>query len=88
MFSAAEKAALQLCDAMCRTPAEVPDAVVAALKLHFDSAQIVEITATIAWENFRSRFNRGLGIGSDGFSEGSFCVLPVRHAPPPPPATA
>jgi len=32
---------------------------------------MVELTAAIAWENFRARFNRGFGIEAEGFSEGA-----------------
>jgi hypothetical protein len=48
----------------------------AELRRHFDDAQIVELTAEIAWENYRARFNHALDIESQGFSEGSFCALP------------
>ena len=40
--------------------------------------QLVELTATIAWENFRARFNRGFDIQAQGFSEAAFCPLPER----------
>jgi alkylhydroperoxidase family enzyme len=59
---------------MCRTPVDVPDAVFEELKRHFDSKQIVELTMTIALENFRARFNRALEIPSD-----SLCALPADH---------
>jgi hypothetical protein len=36
----------------------------------------VELTAVIAWENQRARFNDALGMGYQGFSEGSYCLLP------------
>ena len=37
----------------------------------FTEAQIVELTAGVALENFRSKFNPALGIEAQGF-----CVLP------------
>jgi hypothetical protein len=37
----------------------------------------VELTAAIAWENFRARFNRGFGIDAEGFSEGAACSVAV-----------
>jgi len=40
-----------------------------------DSAQIIELTAVIAWENYRSRFNHALGIAAHGFSNTAFCIL-------------
>jgi alkylhydroperoxidase family enzyme len=63
---------------MTATPVEVPDALFAALRQHLDEAQLVELTAEIAWENFRARFNHALEIGAQGFSKGAFCVLPER----------
>ena len=33
-------------------------------------AQLVELTAVIATENFRGRFNWALCLGSEGFAEG------------------
>jgi len=46
------------------------------LREHFSEAQLVELTATIALENFRARFNHAFGMGAQGFSEGSYCALP------------
>ncbi len=65
LFSAAEKAALAYAEEMCRTPVEVPDAVFEAVSANFDERAIVELTATIALENLRARFNRALEIPSD-----------------------
>jgi hypothetical protein len=39
----------------------------------------VELTACIAWENYRARFDHAFGVESENFSEGSFCALPVRE---------
>jgi len=77
-FSALEKTALDYAVGMTRTPVEVPDEVVALLKKSLDEAQIVELTAAIAWENWRARFNHALGIEAHGFSEGAFCPIPER----------
>ena len=77
-FSPLEKLVLDYAVAMTRTPVDVPDALFAALRQHFDEAGLVELTATVAWENYRARFNRPFLIGADGFSEGAFCVLPER----------
>ncbi len=64
---------------MTRTPVDVPDALFAALRAHFSDAQMVELTAAIAWENYRARFNRPFLIGPAGFSTGAYCPLP-EHA--------
>jgi len=66
---------------LSRTPATVTDEQITALREHLDDEQLVELTAMIAWENFRARFNRGFDVGDQGFSEGAYCALPERHAP-------
>jgi alkylhydroperoxidase family enzyme len=63
---------------MTRVPVDVPDELFARLREHFDDAQLVELTATIAQENFRARFNRPFEVGAAGFSEGAYCPLPQR----------
>jgi alkylhydroperoxidase family enzyme len=65
---------------MTRMPVAVPDGLFDELKRYFTAAQLVELTATIAWENYRARFNHALGIEAQGFSEGAFCPLPERGA--------
>lgn len=69
---------LDLAVAMAQTPAEIPNELTERLRRHFSEPQIVEITACIAWENYRARFNRAFHIQSSGFSEGAFCALPER----------
>jgi alkylhydroperoxidase family enzyme len=61
-----------------KTPVDVSDELFAALSAHFSAAQLVELTAVIAWENYRARFNHALDIGAQGFSEGAYCPLPER----------
>jgi alkylhydroperoxidase family enzyme len=62
---------------MTRTPVEVSDALFARLQQHLNNAQLVELTAVIAWENYRARFNHAFGIESANFTEGAVCALPV-----------
>jgi len=57
---------------------EVPDELFTALRRHFSDAQLVELTAAIAWENYRARFDHAFGIEAQGFSEGAYCPLPER----------
>jgi alkylhydroperoxidase family enzyme len=61
---------------MSKTNVDVPDKLFVRLREHFDDAQIVELTAAIALENFRARFNNALDIPPSGFSEGMFCPVP------------
>lgn len=79
VFSPVEKLVLEYAEAMTRTPVTVGDELFAALQQHLSAAQMVEITAVIAWENFRARFNHACGIEAQGFSEGAYCVLPARN---------
>ena len=77
-FSPLERAVIRYSIAMSRTPADVGDAVFQELRGPLDDRQIVELTASIAIENYRARFNRAFAIQSEGFSEGAFCALPAR----------
>lgn len=66
LFTSAEKAALHLAEAMSHTPPTVTDDVFDALRPHFTDAQIVELVATVAMENYRARFNRAFDIEAQG----------------------
>jgi AhpD family alkylhydroperoxidase len=77
-FSTDDRLALEYAEAMTRTPAVIPDELFDRLRERFDEAQLVELTAAIGIENYRARFNWAFGIGSDGFSEGAYCVPPDR----------
>jgi alkylhydroperoxidase family enzyme len=79
-FSELEKLVIRFGVAMTVTPVEISEDMIAALKQHFDDAQIVELTSSIAWENFRARFNHALGIEAEGFYKGALCLLP-EHTP-------
>jgi len=65
---------------MTQTPVVVSDVLFAKLREKFTEAQLVELTATIAWENYRARFDHALGIEAEGFTKGSYCAMPVRAA--------
>lgn len=77
LFSDLEKDVLEYADAMTHTPVEVSDALFQRLRGQFSEAQMVELTAMIAWENYRARFDHAFGIEAEGFSEGAYCALPV-----------
>jgi alkylhydroperoxidase family enzyme len=70
LFADDERAALEYAEAMTITGQKVSDALFARLRAHFSEAQIVELTAAVALENFRSKFNVALGIEAQGF-----CVI-------------
>ena len=52
---------------MTITGQKVTDELFAEVRRHFTEAQVVELTAAAALENFRSKFNVALGIESQGF---------------------
>jgi alkylhydroperoxidase family enzyme len=75
-FEEREKLVLRLTVGMTRTPAAVDDKLFAALRREFSEPQLVELVTAIAWENYRSRFNRAFGVLTEGFCDGAFCPLP------------
>jgi alkylhydroperoxidase family enzyme len=75
-FSEEEKLVLEYAEAITRTPVDVPDGLFARMRERFDESQIVELTWAAAIENLRARFNWALGIESQDYSEGAFCVRP------------
>lgn len=72
-FSASERVALDYAERMTITAKRVDDALFARLKEHFTEPQIVELSAAIAFENFRSKLNPALGVEAQGF-----CLMPQR----------
>ena len=73
LFTEPERVALDYAERITITGEKVDDALFARLKQHYTEAQIVELTAAIALENFRSKFNPALGIEAQGF-----CLIPRR----------
>jgi alkylhydroperoxidase family enzyme len=73
LFTEPERLALEYAERMTITGQNVDDALFARLKQRYSEPQIVELTAAIALENFRSKFNPALGIEAQGF-----CLLPQR----------
>jgi alkylhydroperoxidase family enzyme len=67
LFSEAERIALEYAERVTITDQKVDDAFFSRLKQHYTEAQIVELTAAIAFENYRSKLNPSLGIEAQGF---------------------
>ena len=76
LFDADEKLVLEYAEGISRTPVEVSDELFARLRERFDEAQIVELTWAAAMENFRARFNWALGMDSQDYAEGAYCIRP------------
>ena len=70
LFDELERAAIAYAEAMTITGQRVSDDLFARIRKHFTEPQIVELTAAVALENFRSKFNVALGIEAQGF-----CVI-------------
>jgi alkylhydroperoxidase family enzyme len=73
LFTEPERVALEYAERMTRTGERVDDELSERLQRHYSEAQIVELTAAIAFENFRSKFNPALGVEAQGF-----CFVPQR----------
>ena len=70
LFSPMERDALEYAERMTITGEKVTDELWGRLRAQLTEAQLVELTAAVALENFRSKFNVPLGVESQGF-----CVL-------------
>jgi alkylhydroperoxidase family enzyme len=77
-FNDRERLVLRLAVAMTKNPADIADDLFSELRRQFNERQLVEISAVIAWENGRARFNRVFNVEAQGFSSGQFCALPER----------
>src|SRR4030095_15150169 len=73
-FSPLERVALEYAEVITITGQRVTDELFARLRSLLDESQIVELTAAVALENFRSKLNPALGIEAQGF-----CVIPKRQ---------
>ena len=65
IFTEVERLVIELADAMAATPANITDDLYARLRDHFSEEQLMELAAQIAFENYRSRWNRVFDVGSD-----------------------
>jgi len=70
LFTESERVALEYAETMTVTGRKVTDELFTRLRAAFSEAEIVELTAAVALENFRSKFNVALGIEAQGF-----CVI-------------
>lgn len=66
LFDEAERVALEFADAMTITGRDVSDELFERLRTFYDDDALVELTASVAWENASSKFNRALRVPSQG----------------------
>jgi alkylhydroperoxidase family enzyme len=64
LYEDKERAALEYADAITLTDRDVDDDLFEKVRGHFGEDAVVELTATIAWENSSSKFNRALRVPS------------------------
>lgn len=76
-FGELERDVLALADAMTATPQVVCALRVERLRVALGEAALVALTALIAWENHRARFNHALGVEAEGYDEGAVCLAPL-----------
>jgi alkylhydroperoxidase family enzyme len=74
VYDPKERIVLEYAEGTNATPAYVSDEVVRGLHEHFSDQEVLELAAWVALENYRSRFNAGLGLHSEGFSDN--CKVP------------
>lgn len=71
-FSDRQRVALEYAERITMSDQDVDEAFFAEVQREFETpAAIVELTAIVAYENFRSKFNHALLVESNGF-----CALP------------
>jgi alkylhydroperoxidase family enzyme len=78
LFDERERIVLEYAEVATGSPAEVSDELAARVRTHLSDAEFVELAAWVALENFRSRFNAGLGLKSQGFAD--HCDIPRTDA--------
>ena len=64
LYDEKERVALEYAERMTFTDRDVDDELFSRLRGFFDEDALVELTATIAWENSSSKFNRALCVPS------------------------
>jgi alkylhydroperoxidase family enzyme len=64
LYTDAERVALEYADCMTITDQVVSDELFERLRTFYADDALVELTATIAWENASSKFNRALRVPS------------------------
>ena len=64
-FNDIELLVIELADAMVTAPANISDDLYSALRQKFSEEQLLQLSAQIAFENYRARLNRVFDVGSD-----------------------
>jgi alkylhydroperoxidase family enzyme len=65
IFNDVERVVIELADAMVTAPSNISDDLYARLRIQFSEEQLMQLSAQIAFENYRARWNRVFDVGSD-----------------------
>jgi alkylhydroperoxidase family enzyme len=65
LFNGIERLVIELADAMVATPSNIDDDLYARLRNQFSEEQLLQLSAQIAFENYRARLNRVFDVESD-----------------------
>ena len=65
VFNETELLVIELADAMVATPSNISDDLYSALRQKFSDEQLLQLSAQIAFENYRARLNRVFDVQSD-----------------------
>jgi len=77
LYDDRQRAVLEYTELATATPLADTTEVVERLRRHLSEPEIVELVSWVALENFRSRFNGGLGLKSQGFADS--CTVPLAQ---------
>ena len=80
VFTDVEHLVIELADAMVSAPSNISDDLYARLRNRFSEEQLLELSAQIAFENFRARLNRVFDVGSDELYKRESAEAPQRIA--------
>lgn len=78
LYNEPERAALELAEAMTAASVTVTEELFQRVRAHYDEAQMVELAATAAMENYRARFNRVFEIEPNSL----YCPIEGHDQPP------
>lgn len=81
MFTDIERLVIELADEMVGAPANVSDDLYSRLRARFSEEQLMELSAQIAFENYRARWNRVFDAGSDHLYTPLTAKDQTAHAP-------
>ena len=66
-YTERERLALEYAEQMTQTSLDVDDELFARVSACYTAEEIIELTCTVAFENFLSKFHRALRVDTQGF---------------------